>query len=272
LRRIGLWLVMAALFAGCTGERSADGENGGRKLEAAHRALTEGKYENAVNLYRQVLRHDPDNALAHFELALLLHDNREEDILAYHHFTHYLELEPESDKAPIARERLEKIREKTSKGPGGGGASTRVVSDTELVQHIEELNKTIRKHEATIAERQEEIGLLKTENDRLGKEVTSLSERMELMLNSGSTTPRRPPPEIEKESLSVSAPPVEQRPARIPPTARKYRVKRGDSLWSIAQTVYGDASRMRDIRSANRDRIGPNDRLTEGTDLMIPMP
>ena len=274
-RWIGLCLLLAACLVGCCGRQPEAPESTERQMEAASKALTEGRYENAVTLYRQVVRHDPDNALAHFELALLLQDNREDDLLAYHHFTHYLELEPESDKAPIARQRLEAIKEKNSKRTAGSTTSARVVSDTELVQHIEELNKTIRKHETTIAEKQEEIGLLKAENDRLGKEVAGLSQRIELMLNSGSTTPRRPSPEIEKETLIVAAPTQPQQPVRplpIPPTARKYRVKRGDSLWSIAQTVYGDASRMKDIRNANRDRVGPNDRLTEGTDLLIPMP
>ena len=58
----------------------------------------------------------------------------------------------------------------------------------------------------------------------------------------------------------------------IPANARKYRVKRNDTLWSIAQKLYGDASRNRDIRNANRGRLGPNDTLIEGTDLIIPMP
>ena len=49
-----------------------------------------------------------------------------------------------------------------------------------------------------------------------------------------------------------------------------WEVKRGDTLWTIAQRNYGDASRNRDIRDANKDKIGPNDTLIEGTILVIP--
>ena len=47
-------------------------------------------------------------------------------------------------------------------------------------------------------------------------------------------------------------------------------MKRGDTLWKIAQRAYGDASRNVDIRNANPDKIGPNDQLAEGAVLVLP--
>ena len=54
------------------------------------------------------------------------------------------------------------------------------------------------------------------------------------------------------------------------PAYMTYRVKRGDTLWKIAQRAYGDASRNVDIRNANPGRVGPNDQLSEGTVLVLP--
>ena len=47
-------------------------------------------------------------------------------------------------------------------------------------------------------------------------------------------------------------------------------MKRGDTLTRIAQKSYGDATRVADIRAANRDKIGPGDRLVEGVILVLP--
>ena len=51
----------------------------------------------------------------------------------------------------------------------------------------------------------------------------------------------------------------------------EYVVKPGDTLRSIAQDQYGDASQWPRIYDANRDAIGPNpDALIAGTKLRIP--
>jgi nucleoid-associated protein YgaU len=55
------------------------------------------------------------------------------------------------------------------------------------------------------------------------------------------------------------------------PEAGEYEVQPGDTLRSIAQEVYGDASQWPRIYDANRDAIGPDpDALKAGTRLRIP--
>jgi nucleoid-associated protein YgaU len=39
---------------------------------------------------------------------------------------------------------------------------------------------------------------------------------------------------------------------------QSYTVASGDSLWAIAEKVYGDGSRWTDIYEANQDVIGDN--------------
>lgn len=47
-------------------------------------------------------------------------------------------------------------------------------------------------------------------------------------------------------------------------------VRPGDTLSSIAQRCYGDATQWPDIEAANPGRIGPRHSVTPGTTLRIP--
>lgn len=49
-----------------------------------------------------------------------------------------------------------------------------------------------------------------------------------------------------------------------------YTVQGGDSLSRIAQRIYGDGNRWRDIYNANRDQISDPDRIYPGQVLVIP--
>lgn len=65
------------------------------------------------------------------------------------------------------------------------------------------------------------------------------------------------------------------RPAALPssPASDDYEVKAGDSLRSIAEQIYGDATKWPRIYDANRQTIGPDpDALNAGTRLRIPPP
>jgi nucleoid-associated protein YgaU len=54
------------------------------------------------------------------------------------------------------------------------------------------------------------------------------------------------------------------------PLARRYVVKSGDTLRSIASSVYGDEARWTDIYEANARTIADPDSLVVGTTLTIP--
>jgi nucleoid-associated protein YgaU len=55
-----------------------------------------------------------------------------------------------------------------------------------------------------------------------------------------------------------------------PHPARRYTVRRGDTLRSIARDQYGDEGRWLAIYRANQDRIDDPDALKVGTTLVIP--
>jgi len=54
------------------------------------------------------------------------------------------------------------------------------------------------------------------------------------------------------------------------PEAQTYTVRTGDTLSSIAEMFYGDATDWRPIFEANRDRITSADSLPDGVTLRIP--
>ena len=79
------------------------------------------------------------------------------------------------------------------------------------------------------------------------------------------TTSYTPPP---PRTAAPAAPSTAQRTPTRPP--RAYRVRRGDSLASIAQNVYGDRNKWNIIFAANRDILRRADYLREGQILYIP--
>jgi 5'-nucleotidase len=85
-------------------------------------------------------------------------------------------------------------------------------------------------------------------------------------------------PVAEAYEPTVAETPVARaRPARKPPAARvasassgktKYKVKKGESLWSIAEARYGNGHKWKAIAAAN-PRIDP-DRVQAGQTITLP--
>lgn len=78
------------------------------------------------------------------------------------------------------------------------------------------------------------------------------------------------PPAPAPARAPVYTPPASPRPITPARPARAYRVRRGDTLASIAQQVYGDRNKWNIIFAANRDILRRADYLREGQILYIP--
>ncbi len=88
--------------------------------------------------------------------------------------------------------------------------------------------------------------------------------------------------EDETDETTAEAPvPVGEEPAEQelaaavePETATaehgSYTVQSGDTLWSIAESVYGDGSKFSKIFDANTDQLEQPDRIFPGQELLIP--
>jgi 5'-nucleotidase / UDP-sugar diphosphatase len=84
-----------------------------------------------------------------------------------------------------------------------------------------------------------------------------------------AASPQRPPLAAPSASPAVSAPTPAAAGSAEP--EQTYEVKAGDTLLSIAEEVYGDATKWRRIYDANKDLIGPDpDKLKLEQKLKIP--
>ncbi|KQC48533.1 peptidoglycan-binding protein [Geobacillus sp. Sah69] len=80
-------------------------------------------------------------------------------------------------------------------------------------------------------------------------------------------------PVIKKLTTSSKLSAKPKRPPKSEPKPKIYVVKKGDSLWKIAQNsnIYGDGSKWRQIYEANKKMIGKNPNgIKPGMKLVIP--
>ncbi len=114
LKYVALSCFAALALAGCGGDDSVANQEKEQRsqplMEAAMRAEQEGEIDKAATLYRQALRSDGANAMAHFNLALLLHDQKKDYVAALHHYQEYLDLQPNSEKAATVKEQIALVR------------------------------------------------------------------------------------------------------------------------------------------------------------------
>jgi len=82
------------------------------------------------------------------------------------------------------------------------------------------------------------------------------------------TTAAAPEPVEELQQEAVAADSEEPRPAAE--QGRKYTVQSGDTLWKIAEEMYGNGSNYTKIFDANSDLLEHPDRIFPGQELVIP--
>lgn len=114
-KRLILIPLCAALlcFSACDGESAAERERRERSdtlFAEAMAAEARGDTAGAEALYRQLLKRDAGMASAHLNLAILQHDLKKDYIEAIHHYQAYLDLQPESEKAAIVKDRITTAR------------------------------------------------------------------------------------------------------------------------------------------------------------------
>lgn len=202
-----------------------------RKAEACRAA---GETDNAIRFYNEALVAEPGAARAHLDLALLLHDQRKDPVLAVYHYRQYLVLRPNTEKRVMIESRIRLATQLLS--THNAEAGQRAIQKVELLE--------------------QENAALRVNLERLQHEVSTLRAALERIAPAIKT-----PPAGTAGGRTVGG---------TPGVNRTYRVRRGDSFASIATQVYGDANEWRRIYEANRDAVPNKDTVPVGTVLVIP--
>ena len=74
----------------------------------------------------------------------------------------------------------------------------------------------------------------------------------------------------DKEVVAEAATPVPTTPEPLADAAELYTVQSGDTLWRIADRVYGDGEKYMSIFEANSEVLGSPDAVLPGQELNIP--
>jgi nucleoid-associated protein YgaU len=101
-------------------------------------------------------------------------------------------------------------------------------------------------------------------DDELAKKITEAQKQRELEARA------REMKEAQDERLEEAKQRIRERREAAKTEAKTYTVQAGDTLGKIAQKVYNDASRWREIFEANKETIQNPDLIQVGQELKIP--
>lgn len=223
-----------------------------------------GRNQEALATFLNMVdKRSGDAPESHLELGELYLQHVKDPIAAIYHFRKYRELKPNSPQADLVRQRIE--------------TATREFARSLPAQP---LNGQVERLEML-----EQIVQLKRENESLRRDLdTRVQPVVPVELPSqrppaSTTPPASEPGMVESGNTGLRPRTSAQRPQPsatnnpAPATgARRYQVQRGDTLFRIAERVYGrgQGSRWRDILAANRSTLPNESALQPGMELVIP--
>lgn len=173
-------LLALSCLAACDSRTASEfkQERASRQYQAAMDDYTAGRLDAAIKGFEKVLRADPSNTSARFQLACLLQDSRHDNLGAFCNYREYLQQAPDSDKAKMAKERLaiceRALAEELAK-------KMNLIGDSAIAEEIEhsrsELAAMKKKKDEVAAKLKESVegaSKLKSENERLRRLLASL--------------------------------------------------------------------------------------------------
>jgi tetratricopeptide (TPR) repeat protein len=267
-------------------------DGGAALMERARDREMNGDVDGAVKLYQRAIDEDPDNALAHLDVGILLHDQVRDHVGAIYHYRRYLALRPDTEKKEMIEYRIRVAEQlfaaqllagrrkeagesfKPEAAPEVAAAVPASPQPPPAVPSVESAppaettanwERQMREMEQAQEENEKRVDELESRNAALNSKL----EKMDLLL--ARTRAER---DAAREALvaarhatdaSASGP-----SAGVQNVVRTYRVKRGDTLSRIAAEVYGDAGKWERIYRANAKVLGGENRLRVGQVLVIP--
>ena len=166
--RIAAALAAACLFCLCGCTREPDTPNNSSVRANAMEDYQAGRIDAAIAGFEHVLKNDPKDYLAHFQLATLLQEQRKDYLGALVHFSLYLDMRPAEDKTTLAADRIEECKNMmlAAQARKGGVAPARPAGSADAD----------KKHAEESARLSAEVERLRKENQNLRYLLSSLGE------------------------------------------------------------------------------------------------
>ena len=240
-------------------------------MKRARAKVSEGDTDGAIKLYRKVLNDESLQARAHLDLALLLSD-KNDYLDAICHYQRYLAMRPDTEKRGMIEERMQRAiqsfvvaqtPDSSLRATGRGGKQNKgaAVSSNDFATTLQKLKRAEDSEASLISQ----VAELKKANKRLEGKVDGCESELDQYRAIVGLTPRDTDEPIGKPPPANVEP--EEPPDRSP---RTYRVRRGDTLSSIATDVYGDEKQWVKIQKANKRMLKGRQRINTGQVLIIP--
>ncbi len=159
-------------LAGCGGgERPSDrAGRSSRRYSAAVAELQAGRIDAAIRGFEDVVREEPGNGDAHFQLAALLEDAKKDYLGAIVHYRVYQMMRPGSDKAAVAADRMKGCESRYA-----ALAVERAGADNQFAAELEKL----RREHAQCAKRE---ARLSEDLDKAKRRVAALERDVEMKM------------------------------------------------------------------------------------------
>jgi tetratricopeptide (TPR) repeat protein len=236
-------LAAGLVLSGCLpGESSHLDEQREAHFLAGRSKVNSQNYLGAIEQFEKALEVNPRSAAAHFELAWLNEEQKKDYAAAIYHYQQHLRLNPNSEYADRARERIRACKIDL--------ARTEVLSPI-----IQGLERDLRRSESA--------------NEKLKREIETLNAQLAAKAaaappahTSTAQLPIRPAPVTTPQTVT---PPVDTGFRMPPQRTRQHVVRKGETVFSIA-TQYG--LRQEAVLAANPG-IDPH-RIKVGDRLNIP--
>lgn len=240
-----VFIIAIVLLSAACGKQNGlqiDAETDEPHFRRGQQMVRSGQNQVALQAFLKVIEKRSGEAPeSHFKVGELYLNHIKDPIAAIYHLRKFLEIRPNGQKAPLARQMIDTAKKefaRTLPAKPLDGQMERL-DLMEMVEELKQENESLKS----------QLAVLRQSSDGAG--LTSNASRPEVRVN-----------RVER----VRTPSI---PLRSP-SARRYVITKGDTLYQISVKVYGSGSRWRDIFEANRSILGsPND-LKVGTELVIP--
>ncbi len=223
-------------------------------LARAKKLYEQRDYEGSIVAYEEILRIRPKDSNSHFQIAIIYDRNLNDFLNACYHYQLYLQCPNlESGRVELVKGALSNARlQFAASVPNAGGQNS-----PELVKLRTE-NAALHRQ---VEELKKELVHIRLKNQPASIPIKSTPPSPQLIT-------KTPPP--SSLSIPTLTPKVDPKPMPTPTFIPKnYIVQKGEGIQAIAEKIYHDRRRWRDILQANPNIKDPN-QLKPGQVLVLP--